>query len=79
MNKRERDDDELIPIHATPLAVTVPEAARMVGVSRAHFYKLYVDSGRVRPVKQGKRLAVIDVEELRGAYRRLVEEARAAQ
>jgi len=56
-------------------AVPLAEAARMVGVTRAKFYSLYVRSGRVRPITQGQS-RVIDVEELRAAYEQMRDESR---
>jgi hypothetical protein len=62
-----------------PLAVDIATAARMVGISRAQFYRLYLTPGRVRAIKTGGRDRVIDVAELRGAYAALVADLRASE
>jgi len=58
-------------------ALSIDEAAEMVGISRRHFYVEYIDKGRVKPVKCGSRSLVI-AEELRGAFLQFVAERRAA-
>lgn len=60
------------------LAVSIPEAAKMVSLSRAHFYRTYLDTGRVKTVAIGRRRMVV-VSELRDAFAACVAEARAAQ
>jgi hypothetical protein len=60
------------------LAVTIQEAAHMVGVSRTKFYSLYIGTGRVKPLVLGGHSRVIDVAELRSAYSQLRSEARGA-
>jgi hypothetical protein len=64
---------------AEPLAVPVAEAARIVGLSRSQFYRVYIDSGRIKTIRTGKRDRVIDVPELKAAYAAFVIEERAAQ
>jgi ACT domain-containing protein len=56
------------------LAVDISAAAQMVGLSRAQFYKLYLDPKRVCSIQTGKRDRVIDVGELRAAYEALRDE-----
>lgn len=60
------------------LAVDIARAAEIVGISRAQFYRLYINPGRVRPLKTGGRDRVVDVGELRAAYDALKTELRAA-
>lgn len=43
----------------------------MVGVSRAQFYRLYLDTKRVRAIRTGGKSRVIDVQELHEAYMEL--------
>jgi ACT domain-containing protein len=62
--------------HATALAVDIATAAKMVGISRAQFYRLYLKPGRVTAIKTGKRDRIIDVAELTEAYRTYVAEQR---
>lgn len=69
--------EDTVTIKAEPLAVTIEEAARMVGISRAQFYRLYLDTGRLRTVPKGRRRRMVDVGELRRAYELLVAESRA--
>jgi len=54
-----------------PLALDIKAAAAVVGLSRAQFYRLYINSGRVRAIKTGARDRVIDYEELQAAYKKL--------
>lgn len=63
-------------IKTEPLAVTIDDAARMVGLSRSQFYRLYLDGGRLKSVPKGRR-RMIDVKELRSAYEQYVAEVRA--
>jgi predicted DNA-binding transcriptional regulator AlpA len=58
------------------IAVSISEAAHMVGISRAHFYNLYIGPGRVKPVVMGGHSRVIDVGELRAAYEKIRAETR---
>jgi hypothetical protein len=58
------------------LSITIDEAARMVGMSRAQFYRLYLDAGRIQTVPLGRRRRMIDVKELRRAYAQYVIDAR---
>ena len=51
-----------------PLAVDIQTAARMVGISRAQFYRLYLKPGRLRSIKTGGRDRIIDCAELAAAY-----------
>lgn len=62
-----------------PLAVDIATAARMVGVSRAQFYRIYLRPGRLRSIRTGGRDRVIDVAELRAAYTQLVSDLRARE
>lgn len=59
-----------------PLAVSISEAARMVGLSRTMFYREYIDSGRIVAIPKGRRRRLIDVAELRSAYQKYITEAR---
>lgn len=63
---------------AESLAVSIPEAAKLVALSRAHFYRVYLDTGRIKPVALGKRRMIV-VTELRDAFTAFVAESRAAQ
>lgn len=62
---------------SSPFAVSIDEAAEMVGISRRGFYKEYLDKGRLKCVRFGARNLVI-VDELRGAFLQFVAERRAA-
>lgn len=61
------------------IAVSIEEAAHMVGISRAQFYRVYLDTGRVVSVRHGRKSRVIDVEELQAAYGKFKQESRAIQ
>ena len=54
IDKNERPD---------PLAVSIPDAGRMIGVSRTEVYRL-LGAGRIAAVKQGVRTLVL-VDSLR--------------
>lgn len=58
------------------LAVQIPEAARIVGLSRTQFYRLFLNTGRLRTIPTGKRDRVIDRGELEAAYRAYIAEQR---
>jgi len=61
------------------LGVDIQTAARLVGVSRAQFYRLFIKSGKIRPVRTGKRDRVIDYAELTAAWTSLRDQLRAAE
>lgn len=65
--------------HVSALAVDIATAARLVGISRAQFYRIYLTPGRLRAIKTGGRDRVIDVQELRAAYAQLVADTRAKE
>ncbi len=46
----------------SPLAVSVPEAAEMIGIGRSSIYNLFRD-GKLQPYKAGKR-TLVKVEDL---------------
>ena len=54
-----------------PIAVTIRQAAQMVGISRASFYNLYIRTGRVKSVALGRQLRVISVDDLRASFAQL--------
>ena len=66
---------ERVVFMEAPLAVSIEDAAHMVGIARTTFYEAYINTGRVKLVPCGSR-RLVDVEELRGAYRAWVAEAR---
>lgn len=47
---------------APPAALSIPEAAKRLGISRGHVYNL-IDRGEIRRVKLGRR-ALIPVSEI---------------
>lgn len=67
---------EVSALKVEPLAVSIEEAARIVGVSRSQFYRLYLNSGRIKTIPMGRR-RMVDVRELHSAYELLAEESRA--
>jgi predicted DNA-binding transcriptional regulator AlpA len=73
--------DGSVTINAEPLEISIDEAARMVGLSRAQFYRDYLDTGRVRTVPKGKggRRRAIVTQELKRAHEQYVAERRAGQ
>jgi hypothetical protein len=42
-----------------PIAVSIPAAATMVGVSRAKFYTQWINGGLIRPVDLGIEASVV--------------------
>jgi hypothetical protein len=62
-----------------PLAVTIPAAAESLGMSRSKFYTEFLNTGRVRPVKVGKRGRAIDAGELKDAWDKYRAELRAVE
>jgi predicted DNA-binding transcriptional regulator AlpA len=52
------------------LAVSIPEAAQIVGVSRARFYKLWVHEGLITPVDLGARGNSVILDDLRAALQK---------
>jgi predicted DNA-binding transcriptional regulator AlpA len=67
-------EDRATPQHE-PLAITIAQAAKMVGMSRSMFYRVYLDAGRIQTVPKG-RWRMIDVVELRRAYARYIADTR---
>jgi hypothetical protein len=59
-----------------PLAITIDAAAGMVGMSRRHFYRTFIETGRIQTVPKGRRRRMIVVKELRSAYAQYVIDAR---
>lgn len=65
-------------IRAEPLEISIAEAAEMVGLSRAQFYRDYLDTGRIRTVPKGRgRHRMVIVQELKRAHEQYVAERRA--
>lgn len=62
-----------------PLEVSIDEAARIVGLSRAQFYRDYLAPGRIAtvPKGRGRRRRMIITQELRRAHEQYVAERRA--
>ena len=52
----------------------IQDAATAVGLSRAHFYRIYLKPGRIKAIKTGGRDRVIDYAELQAAYAALRDE-----
>lgn len=72
--------DVSITIKAEPLEISIEEAALMVGLSRAQFYRDYLSAGRLKTVRKGKgRRRMVVVQELRRAHEQYVAERRAAE
>lgn len=71
--------DASVMIKAEPLEICIEEAAAMVGLSRAQFYRDYLSTGRVKTVRKGKgrRRRMVVVQELRRAHEEYVTERRA--
>lgn len=61
----------------TPWALSLTDAARMVGMSKTHFRRVFIDGGRVHPIPSGERDRIIDTTELRSAYEKFIAEKRA--
>lgn len=59
-----------------PIAVPILEAAKMIGLSRRQFYRVFLDTKRILPIKTGIRDRVVDVTELRSAYEKFKAESR---
>jgi hypothetical protein len=59
-----------------PLAITIDAAARMVGMSRTHFYRTFIETGRIQTVPKGRRRRMVIVNELRSAYAQYVTDTR---
>jgi hypothetical protein len=53
---------------SNPLAVDIATAAQLVGLSRAQFYRLYLNPGLLKSMKTGGRDRIIDYGELLSAY-----------
>jgi predicted DNA-binding transcriptional regulator AlpA len=60
------------------LAVSIPQAAQIVGVSRAKFYAMWVNQGLVTPVDLGARGRSVLMDELRAAVNARAQLARKA-
>lgn len=72
--------DVSIKIKAEPLEISIEEAALMVGLSRAQFYRDYLSAGRLKTVRKGKgRRRMVVVQELRRAHEEYVAERRATE
>lgn len=56
-----------------PLAVDIATAAQLVGLSRAQFYRIFLNPGLVKSMKTGGRDRIIDYNELLSAYSQLRE------
>lgn len=65
------------PTNQPALAVSIPEAAAMVGLGVTSFYAEFLEK-RIRPVSVGSRKLIV-VEELRRAFDLFVLERRAAE
>lgn len=65
------------PASQPAFAVSIPEAAAMVGLGTTAFYEQFLEPGRVQSVWVGKRRLIV-VEELRRAFDQYVIDSRAA-
>jgi hypothetical protein len=63
-------------MNAEPLAVSIKEAAELIGISESRLYQDFLRPRRVVPVPFGKRKLII-LEELRRAFATYVAETRA--
>lgn len=61
-----------------PIAVSIPQAAQIVGVSRAKFYQHWINGGLVQPVDLGARGRSVRLDELRAAVQTLAQQQRQA-
>jgi hypothetical protein len=61
----------MIDKQSSPLAVDIATAAKIVGLSRAQFYRIFLTPGLVTSMKTGGRDRIIDYDELLSAYRNL--------
>lgn len=61
----------------TPWALSIEDAARMVGMSKSHFRRVFIDGKRLRPIPSGERDRIIDTGELHDAYELFKAEVRA--
>ena len=71
--------EEAQSLPAAPLAVSILDASRIVGMSRGQFYRVFLDTQRIKAIHSGKRDRVIDMSELRAAYDVWKAETRDAQ
>lgn len=60
--------DVRVTFNVSPLAVSIEEAARIVGLSLTTFRTQYIDAGLVKSISYGIQGRVIDLQELSGAY-----------
>lgn len=62
----------------SPLALSIAEAARHVGLSRGQFYRefLQTDPPRVQAVHSGKRDRIVPLDELEAAFTQYLAEKR---
>ncbi|HEV8364601.1 MAG TPA: hypothetical protein VGQ52_13895 [Gemmatimonadaceae bacterium] len=60
-----------------PWAFSIPDAARMVGMSTSQFRRVFLDTGRLRSIPSGIRDRVIDASELHAAWEQFKAEKRA--
>jgi hypothetical protein len=76
MSARVDDVQTSIAIAVEPLAVTINEAAVICGLSPSTFRAQFLDTGKVRSIHVAKQVRIVDVQELRDAYRKFVEDKR---
>ena len=62
-----------------PLGCSIAQACKTVGMGKGDFYREFIVSGRIKPVKRGKRSRTIVVVELRQAFNNYIAEKRAAE
>lgn len=55
-----------------PFAVSIGEAARICGLSLTAFRAQFLDTGLVQTIHVGKQSRIVDVQELRDAYRKYI-------
>jgi hypothetical protein len=58
----------------TAIAVNIPRAAELIGISKAQFHKVWINTGRIQAVDLGARGRAIIVADLRVAVARRVAE-----
>lgn len=61
------------------LGCSITQACEMYGMGRGDFYRDFIRSGLVKPIKRGKRARTIVVAELREAFAKYVAEKRQAE
>jgi predicted DNA-binding transcriptional regulator AlpA len=70
------EEIQMARIPVERIALSIPEAAQRVGISRAKFYKTWVGGGLVKTVDLGARGQSVLIKELDAAVERHVQQQR---